>query len=219
MIRKRPTARSRRIGTLASSSILLVGSLALAKSPDPEKSQSVFYGYANTEPALWLHKPRESIVVDFCARGAPPSAGSLVTLVPASTSLSAVIVHVTRSKRRRHDRCTVVYVEPVRRTEWLHEEWSKGGAWAYPRLIVVDGEQPKAHSVKPETLAGTVLPSGTQLEDVRIAVDIDGDDRVDAIARYACANGRRDCEEFGCHEVWLREDKRWQRQDQICSDD
>jgi hypothetical protein len=205
-------------------SCVLVAALEPAHAKDAARSnvvaQTAFYGYATPEPALWVRKPRDSVIVRFCARGVGPVVGSVVTLVPASTTLPSVIVRVTGEKKHHRASCTVVNVEPVKQQQWLQGDWSQESVWANPRLIVVVGEKPKARGLEPRTLTGTTLPPGTSPGDIRIAVDLDGDDRVDVLARYACEDGSRNCEEFGCQEVWSRKkDGSWEREDQICGED
>ena len=98
----------------------------------------------------------------------------------------------------------------VKQPDWVRWDWSKGGWWA-SRVVVLTGDQPKAKAINADIVDVTTLPQGTRQEDVRRAVDIDGDDRVDVVVRFACEDGSHSCEEFGCQETWIRQDKTWQR--------
>jgi hypothetical protein len=84
--------------------------------------------------------------------------------------------------------------------------------------MVLAGSALKAHRLPNDTLERRDLPPGTSTRDLLLAVDADGDGRLDAIARTACKDGRRDCEEFACEEVWVRGEGKWRMTDQICGD-
>ncbi len=198
--------------------VSLLPTLAVAGASTTDLSPRLFYGYANQDPPNWERKPRTSVLVTFCARKAALAKGALVTAVPASPVLPALVVRVKGSKRLRHDPCIVMSAEPVTDPAWRDVGWEKGGAWSYPLLLVVDGEHPKARPLKPETLPAVTLPPETEPKDVMIAADIDGDGAVDAIERAACEDGTRACEDIDCKEIWIRTENRWRRTDQMCGD-
>ena len=136
-----------------------------------------------------------------------------MTVVPASAALPAAIAHVVKKATKRCAR-----LEPIKDARWLEGSWSEGGVWAYPRVLVLPGEMPKAHSVDPEKASGMSLPPGTESKYIRLAVDSDGDGRLDAIARNSCAHGGYDCEEPVCQEVWWNDGDRWRLENRICQE-
>lgn len=177
-------------------------------------------GNGNGNPAVWFHKPLESIDVRFCTRGDPPAQGSTVTVVPADNSLPAVAARVVGSERDEHDECTALRLDPIKSQPWMR--WkpsaSNGGTW-HQRVMVLSGSLFKAHAVPSDKIDRRELPAGTRkAEDLILAVDTDGDDHIDAVGRYACKSGRRDCEEWRCEEVWVGGQGKWRMTEQICGD-
>jgi hypothetical protein len=206
------------VGSLVPLSVLLT-SAALAAEPSTDSPSRVFYGYANAEPPNWQRKPRTSVLLTFCARKSPPAKGSLVTAVPASPALPALVVRVNGSKKIHGDSCVfVVSAEPVTAPAWRDVGWEKGGAWSFPLLLFIEGDHPKARPLKPDTLSSATLPTDTESKYVLIAADIDGDETVDAIMRASCGDGKVDCQDLECKEIWSRAANHWQRVEQKCGD-
>jgi hypothetical protein len=85
--------------------------------------------------------------------------------------------------------------------------------------MVLAGSLLKAHVIPSAKVDRRDLPAGTRkAEDIILAVDTDGDDRIDAVGRYACKSGRRDCEDWRCEEVWVRGQDKWRMTEQLCGD-
>lgn len=187
-----------------------------AQTAPVQMTQTAFDGSVAEEPAPWSGKPAEAIDVWFCTRGPLPPKGSLVTLVPGSSDLQLVTVRVV-GPRKPSKGCKGVVIELVKQPDWVRWDWSKGGWWNN-RVMVLLGEQRKARAIPAEAIDVAMLPTGTRREDVRRAVDIDGDNRVDALIRYACEDGGHSCEEFGCQEMWIRQNDKWRQYDKHCGD-
>lgn len=192
-------------------------------SADPLSKNSVptpFLGHASGNPPIWDDKPLESIEVGFCTRGYPPPLGSVVTVVPSDNSLPTVAAHVVGSERDEHDECTAVRLDPIKSQKWMR--WrppaSSDGTW-HQRVMVLAGSLPKARAIPSAKIDGRDLPAGTRkAKDLILAVDTDGDNRIDALGRNACKSGSRDCEEWRCEEVWVRGQEKWRMTEQICGD-
>lgn len=191
----------------------LQGSHGIGAEADGKGSEAVFYGYASPEPSKWEGRPTRAVKVSVCGRGAVPRKGEVMTVVPASTSLSAVVAHVGKKAGKR-----CAWVEDIKERPWLEGGWSEGDVWAYPRVLVLPGDNPKAHALDPPKVSGVSLPPGTQSRYVRLAIDSDGDGRVDAIARNACDDGGYRCDEPSCQEVWWKQGDRWRLENRICED-
>jgi hypothetical protein len=202
---------------------VILGGQAGAASPkstqtgSAQATQTAFSGNVTEEPASWTGKPPEALDVWFCTRGPLPPKGSLVTIVPGDSDLHPLTVPVVGPRKPSKGGCKRIEIELVKQPDWVRWDWSKGGWWA-ARVVVLLGDQPKAKAIKADSVDVTTLPQGTRQEDVRRAVDIDGDDHVDVVVRFACKDGGHSCEEFGCQETWIRQDKAWQRYDNLCGD-
>jgi hypothetical protein len=85
-------------------------------------------------------------------------------------------------------------------------------------VLVLPGERPKAHALDLEEVSDTSLPPGTESKYVRLAIDSDGDGRVDAIVRSACGDGGYACDEPDCQEVWWKKGDHWRLENRICGD-
>jgi hypothetical protein len=201
-----------------SATLLFVSAAVCAKVPPGAAPIRAYFGNATPEPPLWSGQPARAISVGFGTDGPAPTRGSIVTLVPMSASLPVIRSSVTSHERDDHDGDTAIHVQAVPNPEWVRGSWSEGGVWSNPRVMVILGRITGARVISKADLALAELPTGTLPQDVRMAVDLDGDHRAEIVARYACKNGRRDCEEFGCEEVWVRAARSWERQDQTCSD-
>jgi hypothetical protein len=80
-----------------------------------------------------------------------------MTVVPASPALPAVVAHLVKKARKR---CT--WLEQIKEPSWLKGSWSDGGVWAYPRVLVLPGDVPKAQGLDRQKLSRTDLPAGTK---------------------------------------------------------
>jgi hypothetical protein len=209
----------RNVGLVA----VILGGNAEAASPKPPRTdpaqapQTAFPGEIAEKPARWTGKPREALDVWFCTHGPLLPKGSLVTLVPGNSDLNLLTVRVVGPRKPFKGGCKGIEIESIKQPDWVRWDWSKGGWWSF-RIVVLLGDQPKAKAIKADGVDVTTLPQGTRQEDVRRAVDIDGDGRVDVVVRFACKDGSHSCEEFGCQETWILQDKAWQRYDTLCGD-
>lgn len=88
----------------------------------------------------------------------------------------------------------------------------------HPRVVVLLGPAPKARFVRTEVLGPSDIPPRTRKQDVVLAVDADGDGRVDVVGRHACKDGGQKCQEWRCLETWTRQRGVWRRQEQLCGD-
>ena len=142
-----------------------------------------------------------------------------MTVVPSDNALPTLVARVVGSERDEHDECTALRLEPIKSPEWLR--WlppaGEGAAW-HQRVMVLAGSALKAHALPNDKVERGELPRGTDAKDLLLAVDADGDDQLDVVARIACKDGRHDCEEDACEEVWVRGQGKWRMTDQICGD-
>jgi hypothetical protein len=194
----------------------LRGQLAMGGEPEApraKETESVFYGYASPEPSKWEKKPTRVVEISVCGRDGAPKKGAVMTVVPASTALPAVVAHVVRKAGRG-----CAWLEQIKEPSWLEGSWSAGGVWAFPRVLVLPGEVPKAHALDPKTVSSTNLPAGTESKYLDLAIDSDGDGSVDAIVRNACGEGGYGCDQADCQEVWWRKGDRWRLENRICGD-
>jgi hypothetical protein len=200
--------------------LLLVLGSASADNAARSSGRAAFLGHASGDPPVWRHKTIESIDVGFCTHGIAPALGTVMTVVPADSSLPTIVAHVASSKRDEHDECAALSLDPIRSEQWTR--WmppaSNHGTW-HQRVMVLAGRSLKAHTIPSAKVDARDLPAGTRkAEDLILAVDSDGDDRIDVVGRYACKSGRRDCEEWRCEEVWVREKRKWHLIEQICGE-
>jgi hypothetical protein len=210
------TARLAKGGIASCAALLLLGlqgRIGLGGELEETDTESVFYGYASPEPAKWEMKPTKSVKICVCGRDGAPPKGAVMTVVPASPALPAVVAHVVK---RAGKRC--MWLEPIKEPSWLKGSWSDGGVWAYPRVLVLPRDVPKAHAVDPKKVSGADLPAGTESQYLRLAIDSDNDGRVDAIVRNACGDGGYGCDQPDCQEVWWRRGERWRPENRICGE-
>jgi hypothetical protein len=191
----------------------LQAQLGVGGELEAKEGDSVFYGYASPEPSKWENKPTKVVEISVCGRTAAPRKGAVMTVVPASPALPAVVAHVVKKAGK-----ACMWLEQIKDPSWLKGSWSEGGAWAYPRVLVLPGEMPKAHALDLQEVSDTSLPPGTESKYVRLAIDSDGDGRVDAIVRNACGDGGYACDEPDCQEVWWKKGDRWRLENRICGD-
>ena len=143
-----------------------------------------------------------------------------MTVVPSDNSLPTVAAYVAGSEMDEHDQCTALRLDPIKSQQWIR--WlppvSGRSTW-HQRVMVLAGSLLKAHVIPSAKVDRRDLPAGTRkAEDIILAVDTDGDDRIDAVGRYACKSGRRDCEDWRCEEVWVRGQDKWRMTEQLCGD-
>jgi hypothetical protein len=177
------------------------------------------WGTANTIPPGWEHKPVQGVAVTFCAYGAALPKGATVTVVPKSGLLRSVVAKVAKVNKRLKDGCLVEVTEPIREDAWLKGEFKKGGAWEYPRVLVLAGSWIAAHPVDPKGLQPDQLPPETAQDDVLLAAAAFIGRQPQVVARSVCEDGSRNCQEFGCVEVLRSTKDGWKRDSRQCGED
>lgn len=207
-----------RFAAVVLSVVSLAATTAAAGKQEKAKPRLIAYiGNAIGHPDP-NHKPWNSIEVAFGTHAAPPI-GAVVTLVPQDASLPTVTALVAGSEPDPHDQDTAVHLAPVTTRAWLN--WEPPAAqtiWYYPRVMILVGTVPRARAISIARSSPRDLPPRTRHGDVGLAIDADGDGRVDALVRSVCEDGGHACE-VGCDEIWVRSGRRsWYREDRTCGD-
>jgi hypothetical protein len=206
---------------IAASTSVVILVLRVATASQTANPSAPALGTANPLPDRG-EKPWKAIEVAFDTTNKPLARGSLVTLVPADRSLPTIAAHV-KSLGPDHDDdqkdTWLVRLDPIRTQAWL--DWaprSMNYVWYYPRVMILPGDVPAARALAPKSLTLASLPKGTRAPDVILAVDVDGDQSPDVVARRACGDGGTTCEDGFCDEVWVKADGAWTRRDRTCGD-
>jgi hypothetical protein len=190
--------------------------LAEMASPlyEPARSKSLPFAGAIGYAAVLRDRKSSAIMVAFGTTKALPARDAIVTLVAADASMRATRSRFACAEHDDHDNDIAVHLEPITTPEWLARQHVAG---TYPRVAVLAGDLPAARALAPKTIARTDLPKGTRTQLLIVAVDADGDDHPDFVARRACENGT-ECEEYFCEEVWAKIGAEWRPLDRTCGD-
>lgn len=156
----------------------------------------------------------------------PPKPGGTVTVLALSSILPALETRITNAKLVENP-CSeslpkqweiefepltqAAYVDAVRAVPGRIE-----GSYSPFQVAVLYPAQPQARALNPGLLEATELPAGTHLQNVIMALDLNGDQQPDLIATEYCCDrpkaGRVHCD-LTCGKTFLRTTGQWKQID------
>jgi hypothetical protein len=151
-----------------------------------------------------------------------PSTGVAVTVIPLGINLPPVASRVL-SVQKIPDPCSEalpswweVQITPLTQTEYItaaspYREAEDSAHYPF-KVCVLYPANPQAQALNPGTLDEAALPTGTRLEQVVLALDLDADQTPDLVLIEACCDKPqlplKECD-LTCRKTWQRVGGQW----------